>query len=282
MDTPVADIPPVLRQAITRLLRPLVRLLIRYNISYTYFSHMLKSVYVDVAERDFPAPSGRATDSRITMLTGVHRKDVRVLRGYVPETLPVAKTVALSGQVAGTWLSAEPYCSEKGEPRLLHRLAAEGEPSFETLVETVSRQDLRARSLLDEWLRIGAVRMTDTGLVELRADAFVPAEGFDEKAYVFGLAMADHMAAGVHNLVGEQPARFDRCVYYTQLKPESIDELNALITDEAMAMLKTINRRARELQLRDVGEEKATERFTLGVYFNRDTENLHRQEKKDE
>ena len=105
MDTPVADIPPVLRQAITRLLRPLVRLLIRYNISYTYFSHMLKSVYVDVAERDFPAPSGRATDSRITMLTGVHRKDVRVLRGYVPETLPVAKTVALSGQVAGTWLA---------------------------------------------------------------------------------------------------------------------------------------------------------------------------------
>lgn len=271
MDTPVADIPPVLRQAITRLLRPLVRLLIRYNVSYTYFSQMLKSVYVDVAERDFPAPGGRATDSRITMLTGVHRKDVRVLRGHPPETLPVAKTVALSAQVAGTWLSAAPYCGEQGEPRLLYRLAADGEPSFETLVEHVSRQDLRARSLLDEWLRLGVVRMTDEGLVELRADAFVPAQGFDEKVYVFGMAMADHMSASVHNLAGEQPPRFDRCVYYTQLRPESVNELDAMCADEAMAMLKSVNRRARDMQLRDAGDPEATERFALGVYFNRDT-----------
>ena len=270
MDIPNADIPPVLRQAITRLLRPLVRLLIQHNISYAFFSQLLKSVYVEVAERDFPAPNGRTTDSRITLLTGVHRKDVRVLRGQAPETVQVAKTVALSAQVAGTWLGVAPYCDASGAPAQLFRLAAEGEPSFETLVEDVGRQDLRARSLLDEWLRLGVVQVTEQGRIVLRTEAFVPAAGFDEKVYVFGMSLSDHMAASVHNLSGQQPPRFDRCVYYTQLKPESVDELDVTIESEAMELLKTVNRRARELQIRDAGQAEATDRFTLGIFFNRE------------
>lgn len=265
------DVPAALRQALTRLLRPLVKLLIHFHISYPYLMQLLKSVYVDVAERDVPHPAKTLTDSRITMLTGVHRKDVRRLRHSPAEDLIAGKSVALGAQVAGAWLTVPDYVNDAGEPRALFRLAAEGAPSFESLVETVSKQDLRARSVLDEWLRLGVVAIDADGKVRLRSEAFIPAEGFDEKAYVFGMTQHDHLAAAVHNLLGAQPARLDRCVYYNHLRPESVEKLNALIQDEAMTLLKSVNRKAREMQRRDSGKADATERFTLGIYFHRES-----------
>ena len=272
MHSVTQDVPAALRQALVRLLRPLVKLLIRFHISYPHLTQILKTVYVEVAEHDMPHPDKALTDSRITMLTGVHRKDVRRLRHQPPDDNAAGKSVALGAQVAGAWLTLAQYSTDDGEPRALFRLATEGEPSFESLVETVSKQDLRARSVLDEWLRLGVVEIDADGKVKMRAEAFIPAEGFDEKAYVFGMTQHDHLAAAVHNMLGEQPARLDRCVYYNHLSPESVDKLHTLIQDEAMAVLKTVNRKAREMQRRDSGKTGATERFTLGVYFHRETE----------
>lgn len=270
MNAPIQDVPIALRQALTRLLRPLVKLLVHYHISYPYLIQLLKSVYIEVAERDIPHPPKTLTDSRITMLTGVHRKDVRRLRDTSEESADTGKHIALGAQVASAWLTMPEYVNRAGEPRPLFRLATEGEPSFESLVESASKQDLRARSVLDEWLRLGVITIDSDNKVHLRAEAFIPAEGFDEKAYIFGMTQHDHLAAAVHNLLGEQPPRLDRCVYYNNLRPDSVDKLNALIQDEVMTMLKLVDRKAREIQRRDSGKTDATERFTLGVYFNRE------------
>lgn len=270
MSTAPQDVPVALHQALTRLLRPLVKLLVHYHISYPYLIQLLKSVYVEVAEHDVPHPSKTVTDSRITMLTGVHRKDVRRLRDATEEVADVGRHIALGAQVASAWLTTPDYVDSAGEPRALFRLATEGEPSFESLVESASKQDLRARSVLDEWLRLGVITVDEHDKVHLRAEAFIPAEGFDERAYIFGMTQHDHLAAAVHNLLGEEPPRLDRCVYYNHLHSESVNKLNTLIQGEAMTLLKSVDRKAREMQRRDSGKAAATERFTLGIYFNRE------------
>ena len=66
---------------LARLLRPLVRLLIRSGITFPVATELLRELYVNVAENDFGLPDKEQTDSRVSLLTGIHRKEVRRLRG---------------------------------------------------------------------------------------------------------------------------------------------------------------------------------------------------------
>ncbi|MBV5344757.1 MAG: hypothetical protein JZU63_04105, partial [Rhodoferax sp.] len=75
-----------------------------------------------------------------------------------------------------------------------------GEASFDRLVASEST-DIRARAVLDEWLRLGIVELDADDNVRLISDAFVPKKGFEEKAYFLGRNLHDHIAASVHNLL---------------------------------------------------------------------------------
>ncbi len=264
---PLNDPPAALIQAVAHLLRPLVKLLITFQISYPFLVRLLKKTYVEVAERDFPVPGKRQTDSRIAMLTGVHRKDVRRLRNGGESLAHAPGPASLGAQIVAAWMSEPAYTDARGRPRPLPRFSQHGEPGFDTLVEAVSRQDLRARSVLDEWLQSGIVRIDDHDRVELQVEAFIPRSNFDEKAFFFGMNLHDHIAAAGHNLAGGQPARFERNVYYNHLTAESMTKLDNAVNRQAMALLKDINRQARELQRRDRGKKGATGRFNLGVFF---------------
>ena len=63
------------------LLRPLIRAMIAQGVTAPALYRIIKRLYVEVAEQDFQLASERQTDSRISMLTGVHRRDVREFRG---------------------------------------------------------------------------------------------------------------------------------------------------------------------------------------------------------
>jgi len=255
--------------ALTKLLKPVVQLLIHFQITHPYVSQLLKSIYLQVASESFPVEGKRLTDSRLSLLTGVHRKDVRKLR-YEEDPITAtteSKPGSISAQVIASWLSLPEYCDENGEAKPLHRLAANGEPSFESLVEEVSKQDLRSRSLLDEWQRKKFVSLDDDDFVHLEVEAFLPSDEFDEKAYFFGHNVHDHIAASAHNLIGNKPPYFDRGVYYNNLKPESIKELQSLSEQQAMKSIKEINRKARALQRKDSGKKGADQRFRFGSYF---------------
>jgi hypothetical protein len=72
---------PSLLSALRRLLRPLVKLLTAQGLTYPMLADLLKQIYVDVAVREFALGEAAPTDSRVSLLTGVHRKDVKRLRG---------------------------------------------------------------------------------------------------------------------------------------------------------------------------------------------------------
>src|SRR5258706_10102062 len=75
---------PSIVAALRHLLRPLVRLLVARGVTYPMLAELLKETYIDVADRDFRLDAKPATDSRLSLLSGGHRKDVRRLRGHVP------------------------------------------------------------------------------------------------------------------------------------------------------------------------------------------------------
>lgn len=259
---------PILISALSRLLKPLVRLLIHHQITFPFISQLLKTLYLQVAEESFPVEGKRMTDSRLSLLTGVHRKDVRRLRyDESPAQYLESKSASLSAQVISSWLSLPEYTNDSGEPKPLHRLAAAGHPSFESLVEETSKQDLRSRSLLDDWLQKKIIEIDENDYVHLTVEAFLPTEDFDDKAHFFGHNMHDHMAASTENLLNESAPFFDRAVYYNNLQAESIKVLQEFSEQKSMQAIKDVNRKARQLQKKDRTHNGVSYRFRLGSYF---------------
>jgi hypothetical protein len=259
--------PPALLQAVVRLLRPLARLLMAHGVSFPAFSEMAKGVYVDVAARDFHDDGEPVTDSRVSLLSGVHRRDVKRLRAEYLHQLPTPPAVSFGAQVVARWCADPRYLDHQRRPAPLPRLSRRGgEASFEKLVAGVSK-DIRARAVLDEWLRLGVAHLDEEDRVHLAESAFVPAKGMEEKAFFFGKNIADHLAAGTHNLLDGQPPFLDRCVYYDGLRPESVESLRSLTRELAVAALQEVNRRAMELQQQDADQAAANRRMTFGVYY---------------
>lgn len=256
-----------LARAVRGMLRPLVRFLLEKQLAYPFLANLLKGLYVEVAERDVAIPGRRPTDSRISLLTGIHRREVKRLRAGLRDDEHIPSVLTLGALLVSRWIGEPEYLDAEGRPRALPRRAPEPGVSFESLVSSVST-DLPPRSVLDEWLRLGVVDEDENGMLRLVADSFVPEKGFEEKVHFFGRNLRDHIAAGAHNILEEGPPFFDRSVYYDRLSQASADELSRIAREEGAELIRRVNRRALELQSEDAEADRdTTHRMTLGAYF---------------
>lgn len=256
---------PAVVKALQMVLRPLVRLMLAQGVTYPYLAEMLKGLFVQVARDEFGLKGQKPTDSRISLLSGVHRKDVSRLRD-VPAQSSAPAVVPLGAQVVARWTSDPRYLDALGRPLPLARLISESaEQSFEALVSGVS-SDIRSRVLLDEWLQQGVVHLDSEGRVGLNMATFVPSQGSSDKAYYLGHNLGDHAAAAVHNLLGRQPPFMERSVHYGELPPAAVADLAALAQDQGMAALLTLNRAAKAVNA-PASSQGPGHRFTFGVYF---------------
>jgi len=268
-DTAPSDVTPprALVQALRHALRPLVKLMLSRGMTFTYVSELMKSLFVEVADRDFRLDGKLPTDSRVSLLSGVHRKEVSRLRQALDsgeETTP--EVVSLGAQVVGQWMSAAPYVDKAGQPRPLARFASEGaEISFEALVARVNR-DIRPRVVLDEWIRLGVVHIDDDGRVCLNVGAFVPTKGLDEMSFYLGHNLHDHAAAAAHNLSGGLRPFMERSVHYDGLSEEAVARLADQSKTLGMQALVAVNKSALALAKRK-SVAAPRQRMTFGVYF---------------
>lgn len=251
--------------AISHMLRPLARLMLSNGITFPSFCDLARKAYVKVADEEFRLAAKPQTDSRISLLTGIHRREVNRLRTEPEAEVDLSQPASMSALLLTIWSGNPEYLDEQGLPVPLPRLANKGARSFESLVQSVSK-DFRPRVVLDEWLRQGIVTLDSDDRVHLSADAFVQPQGIEEKIYYFGQNTHDHLAATVHNLAGNEPPFLERCVFYDKLSAESVKELADYSKGVSMRALHAINKRAAELQNRDNGRPEAVYRSNFGVY----------------
>jgi len=252
--------------AIRFILRPLVRLLLSNGISFPAFCDLAKSNYVKVADEEFKLESKPQTDSRISLLTGIHRREVNRLRNEPLSAINLSQNASMSALLLTIWNGHAEYLDVHGLPIPLPRLANNCEGiSFESMVQSVSK-DFRARVVLDEWLRQGIVTLDSEDRVHLSADAFVQPHDMEEKIYYFGQNIHDHLAATTHNLTDGKPPFLERCVFYDKLTVDSAKELADYSRQVGMDALHAVNKRAAELQKHDHGQADAVYRNNFGVY----------------
>lgn len=253
--------------AVRFLLRPLVKLLLTHSITFPLMSDLLKSIYVEVATEDFCIQGKPQTDSRISLLSGVHRKDVKNLRPERIHEQTIPLSLSLSTKLVQLWTSDPHRVDDTGRHRPLPRLMSEGgDESFEGLVASVSK-DIRSRVILDEWLRTGIVWLDADGRVCLNTEALSKESNFDQKVYYIGQNLHDHLCAASNNLQGQQPPILESSVHCNNLTPESIAELESMTRRLGMQMLEEVNKRAAELEVRDADKPEAQLRMNFGIYF---------------
>ncbi len=259
---------PVLVTALRRALRPLIKLMVAKGITYNYLAELLKDIFVEVADKEFRIGAKPSSDSHLSLLTGIHRKDIKRLRHCAHSNNEIApQAISMGARLVSLWTSDARYLDENNQPKPLPRFIREGgEISFEGLVASVSC-DIRSRVVLDEWLRLGVARFDEKNRVCLNIAAFIPVHGFDEKAYFFGHNLHDHAAAATSNLLGDNQPFLERSVYYDGLSVDSVRVLAEKSENLGMESLLAINKEAIDMEKNDTTASGQRYRMTFGIYY---------------
>ena len=256
----------LLYRSIKKLLRPLVRILLRYGVSHCEFSEISKQVYVDVAQRDFTLQGRKQTVSRIAVLTGLYRKEVKRIADALQyeELAPPSNNRAV--KVVNAWMRDMRYL---GAGRIPMDLPIEGEPqSFASLVKEFSG-DMPVRAVLDELLASGAVER-EGDLVKLCAHAYVPHKNEQQKIDLLGQSTSDLLETIAHNLGhSNDDSRLQLAVAYDNLPTEVVERFRELSGEESQALLLKLNQWLADYD-RDINpnvEGKGRYRAGVGIYY---------------
>src|SRR5712664_3252650 len=245
-----------------RLLRPLVRLCIRNGMTFPALAQLLRELFVNVAEHDFALERKEQTDSRVSLLTGINRKEVARLRGAGTPVNETPATLSRTSAIIARWLAAPEFTDAKGDPLPLPRTASGDAPSFELLVTSVTK-DVRPRAVLDEWLDRKLVTINDDEEIVLVDTAFVPRGDDERKWHYLGRNLHDHIAAAAENVSGAAPRFLERAVHYDGLSAKLAKRLEGRSRELAMDALKIANREANRALAKDKGGDS---RWNFGVY----------------
>lgn len=248
--------------AIKALLRPLTRALIAQGMTAPQLYRFVKQSYVDAAVEELGT---EATDSRVSVMTGVHRRDVKAMRADdTSDIKPVQRRVSTLATVVGRWMTDPKLMDESGLPRPMTRA------EFDQLAAQTNR-DIRPRTILDELQRQGLVT-DDDALLALNPKAVFGPEDLDQKLDFFARNLGDHMEAAVDNLLAETPPHFERAAFFNCLAETSLDALEAEARKTGAEALRKVAQEAAAYQQVDHEKKSATHRFRFGIYFYREDE----------
>ncbi len=258
----------VLTYAVQKLLYPLVRILLRNGIPFGTFMTLAKWVYVDIATKEFDIPGKKQTDSRVAILTGLSRKEVKQVKeqaAYSDEG--TVERYNRAARVIRGWTQDRTFQDGWGKPALL---PMEGEGATFSLLVSQYSGDIPARAILDELLRVNAIERLTDGRVRLLQQAYIPRTSEVDKLGILGIDVALLIATIDHNLVCEpQDAYFQRKVAYDNLPIEAIPKLRQLTEQHGQALLEQLNdwliQQDRDTNPKAIGTGR--KHAGVGIYF---------------
>jgi hypothetical protein len=225
--------------AVTKLLRPVVKLLLRAGITFDDFKGIAARVYVDVAEVDFVIEGRAQTISRIAAITGIQRKVVSRLskQSLLPDVGSPLVSRNRAARVLTAWMRDKHFLDRKGDPEAL---PFEGELSFSELVRIYSG-DITPRTIADELMRLDALEEVD-GKLRPTARGFQPMTGSVEQIDILGEDTAELIATIDRNINGPTDEMlFQQKVMYDNVPVEYLPVFAKLSSRLAQRLLEDLD-----------------------------------------
>lgn len=252
------------------LMGPLVRILLRQGISFAEFSEVAKAVYVEIALKDFKVSGRKATRTRIAVMTGLTRKEVkRVIDEAVKERYELKTNYNRLGRVLVGWHTDPDFTGPYGMPlELQYETQNYEEPTFSVLVRRHSG-DMSPRSILDELIRVGAVKETDAGWFRvLRRDYIPEAQGVHNFERAGGV-IRNFINTIDFNMTKTAPGkgRFERqAVADDGIRAQDMPIFDAYLRERCQAMLEEIDNWLTNLPKPDPEKGDEVVKTGLGIY----------------
>lgn len=261
----------LLVQTIATILRPLVRILLRHGVSAGAMSEIVNRVYVEVAENEFKVPGRKQSDSRISVLTGLHRKHVaRIKKFPALEKVELEERHNRAVRVLSGWSRDRRFQTKAGKPAVI---PFEGKKSFSELVEKYSG-GVPPRAIRDELTRVGIIEINKQNKIKLKTKGYVPGSSDIEKLRILGMDAADLVSTIDHNMTHKHPdLRFQRTVVYDSIPLEHANEFRKLSAKYGQELLEKLDRWLAKRESNAQGKRQQIIRLGASVFqFEEETE----------
>lgn len=233
--------------AVVRLLGPLIALLLEAGIGVGDLVSLVKVAYVRGAEHWGREASGevRPNISRIAVVTGLTRTEVAtILATGEGKSRQSARQGQRAERVLSGWWADPEFQTELGEPAVLNMHGSKR--SFAALCRRYSG-GRRSAPILDELLRVRAVRQLADGRVQAVSRTYATVRWDREGIAALGEHLTEHCATLVKNLKEPARPRLDRHIVNHRLDPRFapmlIRDIEGLLRVHADSIDDTLNDR---------------------------------------
>jgi hypothetical protein len=255
------------QSAVLRLLRPLIKWLLAAGVGVGDFVALAKVAYVQVAAEQTGDPGrGRPNVSRVAVLTGLTRIEVtRILAGREPagRSHDVGRRHRAERVLSGWWGDSGYFDPKLQGPAVLP--VRGGKRSFAALVERYSGERAAAGAILNELVRVKAVKRLPDGRIKALSRTYATVRWDPEGVLAFGEHLADVAEALLHNLNAPARATFVRRVVNTTLDPRYIPLLHRDLEQQLDLVVNGIDDRWNHHDLQRQGKSSPEDAGRMGV-----------------
>lgn len=215
-----------LERALRLLVRPLARFAIRHGLKVQQLTEALKQELTDAAEHELNKKQEKVNASRLSVITGIHRRDIR----RIEETTDERVHQNLAARVLSLWQTHSDYTTKAGKPRVL-RYRGEGN-EFQELVRLVGT-DLNSATVLFELCRVNAVEKKGDTLKVVQRN-YIERGDLENGFRYLSEDMEDLVETVEHNLTGEEkhPLHHLR-TEYDRIRLDALPEIHRWILQES-------------------------------------------------
>ncbi|MGH8316340.1 MAG: DUF6502 family protein [Steroidobacterales bacterium] len=227
--------------ALDHLLEPVVLVLLKCGVTWKEFSDLTKAKFVRVATEEFGIRGRPTNASRVAILTGIDRRDVRKLRQAIAHRRPLDPGyMSKPSQVLDGWFHDGEFRAPSGGARDLDLEGEQG--SFTDLVRRYA-PGIPPVAMLKQLKAAAAIEELRDGKLRAVKRAYVPRALNENHIRLWGSVLNDIGTTWEYNLTRaqEQPSWFERRAINLSVDPKDIEAFQSFLEKEGMAFLERVD-----------------------------------------
>lgn len=249
-------------QVFKSVMRPIVRLMLSLGINYREFCEICKVLFVEVASEDFGIRGRPTNASRIALLTGLDRKQVKAVRERLDgNDLPVSSSVSQMSRVITAWYQDKRYLDKAGNPKPLDEKSENG---FYDLAKQYGG-DIPAGAIMKELIRTSCIRRMDNGQLEAISRVYIPSGDKQLSVQRAASVISDLCETITHNIfdsTDSETKRFERRAMNINIAWDRVSDFKQFVEEKGQAFLEEVDA---WLSKNELAEPNSTEAIRLGI-----------------
>lgn len=268
-------------RACRAMLRPIVRILLRNGVIWKEFAELAKSAYVDVAGKDYGIAGRQTNASRVSILTGLTRREVKKQRDLIAAGGAGPDRMSNITRLLSGWYQDPDFLDADGQPVSLVR-DGEGR-SFDSL-HRMYGGDIPAVAMLKELVKAGVVAEDDGGRLKPLSRYYMPNPQDPEAMLRAGSVLNDVGNTVAWNLSRGQSgeSRFEGRATESRIPAQHAAAFAEFVESEGQSFLERVDAWLTRHQADDQANDGASKddikteggRVGVGVYMIKDDDKI--------